>query len=44
MISVFTIRFLGMPDLVMWSEITLDVAFWVKNPRWSNNKLLSFSK
>ena len=34
MISVSTIRFLGMPDLVVWSEITLDVALWVKNPRW----------
>ena len=29
-----TIRFLGMHDLVVWSEITLDVALWVKNPRW----------
>ena len=34
MISVSTIRFLGMPDLVVWSEITLDVAFLVKNPGW----------
>ena len=34
MISVSTIRFLGMPDLVVWSEITLDVALWVKNSRW----------
>ena len=34
MFSVSTIRFLGMPDLVVWSEITLDVALWVKNPRW----------
>ena len=33
MISVSTIRFLGMPDLVVWSEIT-DVALWEKNPRW----------
>ena len=34
MISVSTIRFSGMHDLVVWSEITLDVALWVKNPRW----------
>ena len=34
MISVSTIRFLCMPDLVVWSEITLDVALWVKIPRW----------
>ena len=35
MISVFIfIRFLGMPDLVVWLEIFLDVALWVKNPRW----------
>ena len=34
MIFVSTIRFLGMPDLVVWSEITLDVALLVKNPRW----------
>ena len=34
MISVSTIRFLGMSDLVVWSEITLDVALWVKNPIW----------
>ena len=49
MISVSTIRFSGMPDLVVWSEITLDVALWVKSkmaaicPR-SNNKLLYFSE
>ena len=24
-----------MPDLVVWPENTLDVALWVKNPRWS---------
>ena len=33
MILVSTIWFSGMPDLVVWSEITLDVALWV-NPRW----------
>ena len=26
MIFVSTIRFSGMPELVMWSEITLDIA------------------
>ena len=30
MISVSTIWFSGMPDPVVWSEITLDVALWVK--------------
>ena len=48
MILVSTIRFSGMPDLVVWSEITLDVALWVKSkmaafcPR-SNSKAISFS-
>ena len=48
MILVSTIRFSGMPDLVVWSEITLDVALWVKSkmaafcPR-SNSKSISFS-
>ena len=48
MILVFTIRFSGMPDLVVWSEITLDVALWIKSkmaaffPR-SNSKSISFS-
>ena len=38
-----------MPDLVVWSEITLDIALWVKSkmaaicPR-SNNKMISFPK
>ena len=31
MILVSTIRFSGMPDLVVLSEITLDVALWVKS-------------
>ena len=48
MIFVSTIGFSGMPDLVMWSEITLDIASWVKYkmaaiwPR-SNIKLIPFS-
>ena len=47
MMSVFTIRFLSMPDLVVWSEFTLDVVGKKSKmaaicPR-SNNKLLSFS-
>ena len=48
MIFVSTIGFLGMPDLVVWSKITLDIALWVKSkmaaiyPR-SNNKLIYFS-
>ena len=48
MISVSTIVFSGMPDLVLWSEIILDIALWVKSqmaaiwPR-SNIKLISFS-
>ena len=48
MILVFTIGFLGMPDLVVWSAITLDIALWVKSkmaaicPR-SSNKFISFS-
>ena len=28
---VSTIGFSGMPDLVVWSEITLDIALWVKS-------------
>ena len=41
------IGFSDMPDLVVWSEITLDIALWVKSkmtaicPR-SNNKLILF--
>ena len=31
MIFVSTIGFSGMPDLVVWSEITLDIALWVKS-------------
>ena len=31
MILVSTKRFSSMPDLVVWSEITLDVALWVKS-------------
>ena len=48
MILVSTIGFSGMPDLVVWSEIILDIALWVKFrmaaiwPR-SNIKLISFS-
>ena len=48
MILVSTIRFSGMPDVVVWSEIILDVALWVKSnmaafcPR-SNSKSISFS-
>ena len=48
MIFVSTIGFSGMPDLVVWSEIPLDIALWVKYkmaaicPR-SNNKLIYYS-
>ena len=48
MIFVSTIGFSGMPDLVVWSEITLDIALWVKSkmaaicPR-SNNNLIYYS-
>ena len=47
MILVSTIGFSGMPDLMMWSAVTLDIALCVKSkmaaicPR-SNNKLISF--
>ena len=46
MILLSTIGFSGMPDLVVWSVIILDIALWVKSkiaaiwPR-SNIKLLS---
>ena len=48
MILVSTIEFSGMPDLVVWSEITIDFALWVKSEMaaiWlrSNIKLISFS-
>ena len=45
MIFLSTIGFSAMPDLVVWSEITLDIALWVKSkmadiwPR-SNIKLI----
>ena len=47
MIFLSTIGFSGMPDLVVWSEITLYIALWVKKmaaicPR-SNNKLIYYS-
>ena len=48
MLFVSTIGFSGMPDLVVFSELTLDIALWVKSkmaaiwPR-SNIKLISFS-
>ena len=48
MILVFNMGFSGIPDLVVWAAITLDIALWVKSnmavicPR-SNNKLISFS-
>ena len=48
MVFVSTMGFSGMPDLVVWSEITLDIALWVESkmaamcPR-SNNKLIYFS-
>ena len=29
MIFVSSIGFSGMPDLVVWPEITLDIALWV---------------
>ena len=29
MIFVSTIGFSGMPDLVVWPEITFDIALWV---------------
>ena len=47
MIFVSTIGFSGMPDQVVWSEIALDIALWVKSkmadicPR-SNNKLIYY--
>ena len=47
LILVSTIGFSGMPDLVVWSEINLAIALWVKSkmaaicPR-SNNKLIWF--
>ena len=31
MIFVSTIGFSGMPDLVVWSEITLNIALWLKS-------------
>ena len=31
MILLSTTGFSGMPDLVVWSEITLDIALWVKS-------------
>ena len=31
MILVSTVGFSDMPDLVMWLEITLDIALWVKS-------------
>ena len=46
MILMSTIGFSGKPDLVVWSEIILDIALWVKSkmaaiwPR-SNIKLIS---
>ena len=30
MILVTTIAFSGMPDLVVWAEITLDIALWLE--------------
>ena len=48
MIFVSTIGFSGMPYQVVWSEITLDIALWVKSKMaaiWpgSNIKVISFS-
>ena len=48
MILVSTMGFSGMPDLVVWSEITLDMALWVKSKMPAirlrlNSKLISFS-
>ena len=31
MIFVSTIGFSGIPDLVVWSKITFDIALWVKS-------------
>ena len=31
MIFVSTIGFSGMPELVVWSEIILDIVLWVKS-------------
>ena len=48
MIFVSTIGFSGMPDLVVWSQINLDIALWAKSkmaaicPR-SSIKLIYFS-
>ena len=48
MIFVSTIGFSGIPDHVVWSKMTFDVALWVKSkmaticPR-SNNKLIYYS-
>ena len=48
MIFVSTMVFSGMSDLVVWSEITLDIALWVKSKiaaisSRSNNKLIYYS-
>ena len=48
MIFMATIGFSGMPDLVVWSEITLDIVLWVKSKMVaicsrSNNQLIYFS-
>ena len=48
MIFVSTIGFSGMADLVVWSEITIHIALWVKSKMAafctrSKNKLISFS-
>ena len=34
MILVYTAGFSDMPDLVMWPDNFLDIALWVKHPRW----------
>ena len=31
MIFVSIIGFSGMPDLVVWSEVAMDIALWVKS-------------
>ena len=48
MILVSIIGFSGMSDLVVWSEILLDIALWVKSKMAaillrSNIKFISFS-
>ena len=42
MILVPTIGFSGMPDIMMWPEIILDIALWVKSKMASISASLSY--